>query len=56
MMQKFGGVLDSEEDCQRIQQDINRLETWAERWRMEFNLYKCKVMRFGRSTAEENMQ
>ena len=26
----IGGVADSEQDCQRIQQDINRLETWAE--------------------------
>ena len=30
--------MDSKEDCQRIQQDIDRLETWAEKWQMEFNL------------------
>ena len=29
---KIGGVADSEEDCQRMQQDINQLETWAKRW------------------------
>eukprot|EP00061_Rhincodon_typus_P009663 g33323.t1 len=27
---KIGGVADSEEDCQRIQQDIDQLEAWAE--------------------------
>ena len=40
---KIGGVVDSE-DCQRIQQDVNWLETWAERWQMELNPDKCEVM------------
>eukprot|EP00061_Rhincodon_typus_P011606 g36756.t1 len=43
---KIGGVVDSEEDCQRIQRDINQLEAWQ----MEFNPDKCEVMRFGRSS------
>ena len=34
---KIGGFADSDEDHQRIQQDIDQLETWAERWQMEFN-------------------
>ena len=45
---KIGGVVDSEEDCQRIQQDINRLETWTEKWQMEFNPDKSEIMHFGR--------
>jgi len=48
---KVGGIGDSDEDRQRIQQDIDRLETWAERWLMEFNPDKCEVMHFGRSNA-----
>ena len=28
---KVGGFVDSDEDDQRIQQDIDRLETWLER-------------------------
>eukprot|EP00061_Rhincodon_typus_P013580 g40033.t1 len=34
---KIDGVADSEEDCQRIEQDIDQLEAWAEKWQMEFN-------------------
>eukprot|EP00061_Rhincodon_typus_P007471 g29200.t1 len=36
---KIGGVAESE-DCQRLQQDTDQLETWAEKWRMELNLDK----------------
>eukprot|EP00061_Rhincodon_typus_P009006 g32134.t1 len=48
---KIGGVVDSEEDCQRIQQNIEQLEAWAEKWQMEFNLDKCELMYFGRSST-----
>ena len=49
---KIGGVADSDEDCQRIQQDIDRLENWVEKWQMEFNLDKYEVMHFGRSNSD----
>ena len=49
---KVGGFADSDEDHQRIHQDIRRLETWAERWQMEFNPDKCEEMHFGRSNTE----
>ena len=48
---KIAGVADRDEHCQRIQQDMDRLEHWAEKWQMEFNPDKCKVMHFGRSNA-----
>jgi len=53
---KNGGIGNSEENCQRIEQDINQLETWGETWQMEFNPDQCGVKRFGRSTAEECTQ
>eukprot|EP00061_Rhincodon_typus_P010258 g34418.t1 len=31
------GVVGSEECCQRIQQDIDQLESWAEKQQLEFN-------------------
>ena len=49
---KIAGVVVSDEHCQRIQQDIDRLENWVEKWQMEFNPDKCEVMHFGRSNAE----
>eukprot|EP00061_Rhincodon_typus_P005133 g24278.t1 len=51
---KIGGVADSEEDCHKIQQDIDQLEAWAEKWQMEFNRDKCEVMHFGKSSTGGN--
>ena len=48
---KIAGDADSDEDCQRIQQDIDRLENGAEKWQMEFNPDKCEVINFGRSNS-----
>jgi ribonuclease P/MRP protein subunit RPP40 len=44
---KFGKTIQSDEDRAAMQNDINRLLEWAERWQMEFNKKKCKVMHFG---------
>ena len=49
---KVCGIADSDGDRQRIQQDIDQLETWAERWQMKFNPDKCEVMHFGRSNTD----
>ena len=49
---KVGGFANSDEDHQRIEQDIDQLETWAERWQMEFNPDKYEVMHFGRSNTD----
>ena len=46
---KVGGVVDSEEGCHSLQEDLDRLQSWAERWRMEFNAEKCEVIHFGRN-------
>eukprot|EP00061_Rhincodon_typus_P005547 g25185.t1 len=39
---KIGGVVDSEEDCRRIQQYIDQLEAWAEKRQVKFNPDKCE--------------
>ena len=44
-------VSTGDEDCQKIQQGIDRLVNWAEKWQMEFNPDKCEVMHFGRSNS-----
>ena len=31
-----------------LQQDLNIVSNWAERWQMEFNVSKCKVMHYGK--------
>jgi len=42
----FGKVTDGSES-ESIQEDLNRLVNWADRWKMEFNVKKCKLMHVG---------
>ena len=46
---EIGRVVDSEERSCRLQDDINGLVEWAEKWQMEFNPEKCEVMHLGRA-------
>ena len=36
------------EDARQMQENLDRICGWAERWKMSFNAKKCKVMHFGR--------
>lgn len=47
-----GGVANSEEDCQKIQQDLGQIKRWAEKWQIKLNLSKCEVLHFGRVDAK----
>lgn len=40
---KVGGIIDSEDGYQILQQDPDQLGKWAEEWLIEFNVDKCKV-------------
>ena len=44
---KLGGRVISSEDCNKIQDDLNKLSDWSEKWLMSFNTDKCKVMHIG---------
>lgn len=41
--------IESEEDCQKIQNDLNRLQAWAKKWQLRFHPHKCTVLSLGRN-------
>ena len=51
---KIYGVVNSWEDRERLQKDLNRLVEWASRWQMKFNEEKCNVMHLWRENMEWN--
>ena len=45
---KLGGVADRTEGCADIQQDVDRLKSWAVRNLMRDNKSKCRALHLGR--------
>ncbi|XP_030051022.1 uncharacterized protein LOC115464802, partial [Microcaecilia unicolor] len=45
---KLFRVVKSQEECERLQEDLARLGEWACKWQMKFNVDKCKVMHVGK--------
>ncbi|XP_069158331.1 uncharacterized protein [Procambarus clarkii] len=44
---KLMGRVVTDEDCRILQEDLNRLQRWSEKWLLEFNKSKCKVIEMG---------
>ena len=42
-------ILKNKEDCQILQDDLNRLAEWDRKWGMAFHLDKCSTLRISRS-------
>ena len=45
---KVGGIANTLEERNKILNDLDRMEHWAERNRMKFNRDKCKVLHLGK--------
>ena len=44
---KIGINANDESAVKQLQEDLNRIGEWSEKWQMPFNLEKCKVMHIG---------
>ena len=53
---RSGQVQTSHMDRTIIQNDQDNVYNWAEKWKMEFNVDKCKVMHLGRSNPDMRTQ
>ena len=40
----------NENSCKELQEDISKIKAWSKKWKMEFNVDKCHVVRFGVSS------
>jgi len=40
---KIGRVVNSEVECPGLQEDIDGMVKWVDKWQMEFNPQKCEV-------------
>ena len=44
-------VINSEQDCQALQEDLNNLAAWEKRWGMSFHPEKCSILRVHRKRS-----
>ena len=49
---KLAQLIASIADAERMQENLNRISQWAQKWQMDFNVKKCKVMHFGHSNIK----
>ena len=49
---KAGRVVEDEDDRAKLQEEINNLMAWTDKWQMQFNASKCSVMHLGPSNPK----
>ena len=49
---KAARIVENEADGRELQKTIDGLGAWADKWRMEFNADKCKVVHFGKKNPK----
>lgn len=53
---KLYGPAKTIEDCQKIQNDIDRMVEWSKRWQLRFHPDKCKILKIGDGHVEYDFQ
>ena len=41
-------------DCEMLQEDLDRMNEWTEKWLLKFHPEKCRYMRIGSTNVEDN--
>ena len=49
---KLGHCIKSDSDRNALQETLNELTNWSLKWKMDFNIQKCKVMHIGNSNPK----
>ena len=49
---KIARVVSNENEAMKLQRDLDRLMGWVDKWQMEFNVNKCKVLHMGGHNME----
>lgn len=50
---KIFRCIKEQEDCLKLQQDVQEIYSWSEKWLLSFHPDKCKYMRIGRTTIDD---
>jgi predicted Zn-ribbon and HTH transcriptional regulator len=45
---KMAQIVEDEDDQKSLQADINHMNKWAKKWKMQFNIGKCKIKHIGK--------
>ena len=49
-------LVNDKEDRNKLQLDLERLQCWADKWQLRFNMTKCKVIHLGNSNLKYDYQ
>ena len=47
-------IYDKSTNYSRLQEDLNRLQNWSDKWNLYFNVEKCKVLHVGKNNPEHD--
>ena len=53
---KWGAVVESAEDRACFQAGLDRLQDWANKWQMQYNVDKCHILHVGKSNMKFEYQ
>ncbi len=53
---KLGGKVLCVEDCNKIQEGLNKLNNWIDKWQMSINVQECTVMHSGNTNPRSKSQ